>query len=251
MGFQDQGFQVSLSDWRLFRNHEVDEHSSCDQGTGYVVLERPGADISYPKFDTLYGTCVSMRDGIRNPATGAWERDRLKVINLPVLKPHGAVYAVTACVKNYMGVVTTELGTSSHYGVRSGLMGAVMAEIGPPDLNILDCIWIDGNPWSGPGVSCGSRLDQLVASTDPVAADIWATTNILIPAFLANGFSPPWPSPDATPDDPDSTFRIYLDNSMNELLAGGYEVTNDLDSIDVYSWDGVPAPRRSSGRVGG
>ena len=34
------------------------------------------------------------------------------------------------------------------------------------------------------------RLDQLVASTDPIALDIWATSNILIPSFLANGFEP-------------------------------------------------------------
>jgi hypothetical protein len=184
-----------------------------------------------------------------------YDRSRLKVINLPVLKPHAAVYGVTACVKNYMGVVTTELNTSSHNGVRNGLMGAVMAEIGPPDLNILDCIRIDGNPYSGPEVSWGlaTRMDQLVASTDPVAADIWATTNILVPAFLANGYSPPWPSPDATPDDPDSVFRTYLDNSMNFLLAAGYRVTNDIESIDAYTWDGFskPSPRRPAGRMGG
>jgi hypothetical protein len=128
-----------------------------------------------------------------------------------------------------------------------------MAEIGMPDLNILDCIWINGHPGTGPDASFAfaTRTDQLVASTDPIAADIWATTNILIPAFLANGYTPPWPYPDATPDDPDSVFRIYLDRSMEELLAGGYEVTNDIDSVDVYSWDGVsgPPPRRVTRRV--
>jgi hypothetical protein len=133
-------------------------------------------------------------------------------------------------------------------------MGAVMAEIGPPDLNILDCIWTVGHPSAGPEVGFGTatRMDRLVASTDPVAADIWATTNILVPAFLANGYTPPWPSPDATPDDPDSVFRTYLDHSMDALLAAGYRVTNDVGSIDLHSWDGVspPPPRRPSGRVG-
>jgi hypothetical protein len=250
-GFQAQGFRVSLSDWRRLRFSEVDAGASCDQGQGYVVRRGATGNLSYPKFRTDYGSCVDLRDGVREPGAGSFDRSRLKVINLPVLKPHGLVYAVTACVKNYMGVVTTELNTNSHSGVRNGLMGAVMAEIRPPDLNILDCIWIQGNPYAGPGVGCGTRMDQLVASTDPVAADIWATSNILIPAFLANGFSPPWPHPSADPDDPGSTFRIYLDNSMDKLLAAGYEVTNDIDSIDVYSWDGVPAPRRGRGRVGG
>ena len=48
-------------------------------------------------------------------------------INVPVLKSHHSTYGVTACVKNYMGVVTDSLGTNSHDGVGGGLMGAVMA----------------------------------------------------------------------------------------------------------------------------
>jgi hypothetical protein len=98
-------------------------------------------------------------------------------------------------------------------------------------------------------------LDQLVASTDPVALDIWAVKNILVPEFLASGYTPPWPYPSADPDDPDSTFRNYLDNSMDALLAQGYRVTNDLGSIDVHRWNGMPTPRRVTGtrrlRVGG
>jgi hypothetical protein len=153
-----------------------------------------------------------------------------------------------------MGVVTDSLGTNSHDGVGGGLMGAVMAEIGPPDLNILDCIWICGHPGLGPDVGYGSlsRSDQLVASTDPIAADIWATTNILIPAFLANGHSPPWPNPNPDPEDPNSRFRSYLDRSMEWMLDAGQAVTNDLDSIDVHTSSAAirrPAPRRPSGRV--
>ena len=252
VGFQDQGFQVSLSDWRSARFTTTDEGVPCDQGWGYVLIDNQDGRISYPKFPTNYGTCVSLKNGIWDSDGGAWNRSRLKIINLPVLKPHGLVYAVTACVKNYMGLVTTELNTNSHSRVRVGLMGAVMAEIDLPDLNILDCIWTSGHPSSGPEVGSVTRSDQLVASTDPIAADIWATTNILIPAFLANGYSPPWPNPSADPEDPSSMFRTYLDRSMEKLLARGYAVTNDLDSIDVYSSTAAirrPAPRRPSGRV--
>jgi len=252
VGFQAQGFRVSVSDWSSLRSREREEGVSCDQGQGYVLIDSADGRISYPKIQSVYGTCVSLKNGIWDSDRGAWDRSRLKVINLPVLKPHGAVYGVTACVKNYMGVVTTELNTNSHNGVRSGLMGAVMAEIGPPDLNILDCIWICSDPSQGPAAGAVERSDKLVASTDPVAADIWATTNILIPAFLANGYSPPWPNPSADPEDPSSKFRTYLDRSMEKLLAGGYSVTNDIDSIDVYSSTAAirrPAPRRPSGRV--
>ncbi len=254
-GFQELGFQVSLADWRRFRSFQVDEYSSCDQGRGYVVLPSAvGNPISYPKFQTAFGTCISLRDGVWDPDSLGYERSRLKVINLPVLKPHGMVYGVTGCVKNYMGLVTNELNTNSHDGVLNGLMGAVMAEIGPPDLNILDCIRVTGHPHHGPEVSfnLATRTDQLVASVDPIAADIWATTNILIPANLENGYTPPWPYPDATPDDPNSVFRTYLDRSMDRLLSAGFRVTNDINSIDAYSWDGVspPAPRQGGRRAG-
>ena len=254
VGFQDQGFQVSHSDWTSVRGVETDEGVPCDQGWGYVRYDTEAGRISYPKFATGSGTCISLKAGVWDPDSRTWDRSRLKVINLPVLKPHGSTYGVTACVKNYMGVVTNSLGTNSHGGVRSGLMGAVMAEIGKPDLNILDCIWTCNYPGMGPDVgrTLLTRSDQLVASTDPIAADIWATTNILIPAYEANGYSAPYSRPDPNPDDPNSMFRLYLDRSMEKLLAGGYSVTNDIDSIDVYSSTAAirrPAPRRPSGRV--
>ncbi len=34
-----------------------------------------------------------------------------------------------------------------------------------------------------------------------------------------------------------SSFRIYLDNSMNQILGAGFSVTNDLTQIDTYTWD--------------
>lgn len=114
-----------------------------------------------------------------------------------------------------------------------------MAEVRPPDLNILDAIWVSSSPSGGPWCSYAeaTRRNELVASTDPVAADIWSVTNILIPTFLDNGYLPPWPEPDITPDDPESDFRVYLDRSMSQLLTAGYDVTNDLASIDVLSVD--------------
>ena len=122
------------------------------------------------------------------------------------------------------------------------------------DLNILDCIWINANPVTGPatGYSGATRTDQLVASTDPVAADIWSVRNILVPAFEANGFTAPWPYPSADPDDPNSAFRRYLDNSMDALLAAGYQVTNREDAIDAIHADaGTSRPdgREATGRA--
>jgi hypothetical protein len=240
--FRDLGFEVSLFDWTSLNTSEVDEYSDGDLGDGYVISAYDAlldGRVSYPKFQTNGGTYVSLRDGIWDPAISGYDLDRLKLINLPVLKSHHAVYGATACMKNFMGLVTNNLDTNSHGAVRNGLMGAVMAEVRAPDLNILDCIWINADPYTGPENSYtnASRRDELVASTDPVAADIWAVTNILVPGFLDNGHSPPWPDPEATPDDPSSDFRTYLDRSMSELLAAGFEVTNHLDQIDAFSSD--------------
>ena len=244
VGFQNQGYAVSHYDWTSIRYTAVDEYSQADTDDGYIVYDYDPAvsgRVSYPKFQTDDGTFISMRDGIWDPGTSSYDRDSLKFINLPVLKSHHATYGITACVKHYMGLVTRELSTNSHSAIGSGLLGEVIAEIGLADLNILDCIWVNANPYSGPGTGYAgaTRLDHLVASTDPVAADIWAATEILIPAFLNNGYNPPWPYPAATPDDPSSAFRVYLDNSMDRIVGAGFAVTNDLGQIDAVSWNGV------------
>ena len=258
--FRNQGFAVSHYDWMTLNATQVDEYADGDDEDGYLMLdfdETSFGRVTYPKFRTDYGTAVSVKEGIWDPASGRYDRNRLKFINLPVLKPHSGTngYGATACIKNYMGLVSQTL-TNSHSRVRTGLMGSVLAEIGLADLNILDCIWISYSPAWGPMVYYDGpviRADQLVASTDPIAADLWAVRNILVPAFELDGFPPnPLPRPSADPDDPDSAFRIYLDNSMEEILAAGFEVTNDFNAIDVISAnvsEPLPTLRRPSRRV--
>ncbi|MFQ5805652.1 MAG: DUF362 domain-containing protein [Phycisphaerae bacterium] len=244
VGFQLQGYTVSHYDWTVRRYTQVDEYSDGDMTDGYIVYAYNGqlhGRVSYPKFQTSYGTYISLKYGLWDPGSETYDREHLKFINMPVLKSHHATYGATVCVKDYMGVVTGALSTNSHNAIAYGILGALLGEIQPADLNILDCIWINANPYSGPATSYAgaTRRDELVASVDPVAADIWAVTNILIPAFIDNGYSPPWPYPSADPADPSSAFRVYLDNSMNWILAAGYDVTNDLDQIDVFTWDGA------------
>ncbi len=237
--FQGLGHSVSQFDWTALKDTQVSEYSSGDLADGYVLEPYDPtlqARPSYPKFRSAGGAYVSLRYGVWSPAAGSYDRTRLKRINLPVLKSHHAVYGATACVKNHMGLVTNYIGTGSHNAIRYGLLGAVMGLIGPPDLNLLDAIWVNGNPNTGPSTpySGATRRDELVASLDPVAADRWAVANILVPAFLANGFTPPWPVPSADPDLPSGAFRTYLDQSMQRLLAAGYTVTNDPAAIDLY-----------------
>ena len=234
--FQDLGHDVSLFDWTSIRFSEVDEYATGDPRDGYVVYpwnSQLNGAISYPKFQTSLGTYVSLRDGIWNPEGETYDRGRLKFINMPVLKSHSG-YGVTANVKDYMGVVTRELGTNSHSAIRNGLLGAHLGEVALADFNILDAIWINARPSNGPSTSYeeATRRDELVVSVDPVAADLWATTNILAPAFEDNGYTS-WPKAD--PTDPSSEFRVYLDNSAFFILAAGIDVTNEPDQIDAFS----------------
>jgi uncharacterized protein (DUF362 family) len=242
VSFQGLGFDVSHFDWTAVRNTSVTEFSAGNMTSGYVVYPYDaglGGRISYPKFTSDDGTRISLRFGIWDG--GAYDRDKLKFINLPVLKSHHATYGATACVKHYMGVVTDGLSTNSHGAIGNGIMGALMGEIQAADLNILDCIWIHANPYDGPWTEYteATRRDILLASTDPVATDIWAVKNILVPAFVENGYSPPWPYPSADPDNPGSEFREYLDNSLSYMLSAGIVATNDPGMIDTVTWSGI------------
>ena len=242
--FQGLGHTISHYSWTAIRDTQVSEYSLGDMTDGYVVYPSDAqfqGCVSYPKFQTAHGTYISLRDGVFDPDSATYDRETLKFINLPVLKAHKYEYGATACVKNYVGTATTSLSTNTHYATRAGLLGALLAEIRPADFNLLDCIWVSGGPTDGPASSytTATRRDQLIGSTDPVAADMFAVTNILIPTFLDNGHLPPWPDPSADPEDPNSDFRQYLDNTMSELLAAGYDVTNDLAQIDVFTWNGA------------
>ena len=235
--FQALGYRISHVDLRAMRFTAVQEYTRGDMNDGYVVNPYDpvlNGKVSYPKFQTSYGTRISVAGGTWEEATG-YDRQGLKFINVPVLKSHHATYGATAMVKNYMGVVTGELSTNSHSAIQNGILGALLGVMQPADLNILDAIWINAHPNDGPWTSyaAATRMDRLVASVDPVAADLWAVKNILIPGFLANGYTPPWPYPSADPDDPTSQFRQYLDHSMNYLLAAGYDATNDLSQVDA------------------
>jgi hypothetical protein len=100
---------VSTYNWADIRNVRVNEYSEGDSNDGYVVYDsadpETGIYVSYPKFQTEFGTNISFKHGLWN---GTGYDKRLKVINLPVLKSH-FVYGVTGSLKNYMGVQSEEV----------------------------------------------------------------------------------------------------------------------------------------------
>jgi uncharacterized protein (DUF362 family) len=242
--FAAEGWKASIKLWDNFRTISVAEFSAGDLNDGYVVSATLDPQtlirVSYPKFRTPRGTCVSYKHGIWNTLSSSYDQDRLVVINVPVLKTH-FIYGVTAAVKNHMGVITQSLSTDSHTGVGRGGLGSVLAEVRVPDLTVLDCIWVLARPGSGPSATYAqsSRRDQLLAGFDPVALDAWAVKNILAPQMSANGYAPgDYAAQD--PDNPNSTFRLYLDRSMNELLAAQIPCTNDYQAVRLWTFGQVP-----------
>jgi len=229
-------FKISTYLWDRITNTEVTEYDQGDSEDGYVVspTEDPatGVRISYPKFQTAKGTYISFKYGIWDPITHTYDSAKLKIINFPILKSHSN-YGVTAAVKHYMGVISQPL-TNTHDYIGRGALGKVMVETRLPTLNILDAIWVNALPGNGPDTTYGeaTQLNLVLASTDPVALDYWASKHVLLQTAKLTLS----PLADTGTLDPDRqlAFGTYLRNSMDQLTTAGYEFTMDEDRITVY-----------------
>ncbi|NHJ85625.1 MAG: DUF362 domain-containing protein [Asgard group archaeon] len=235
-------YNISTYLWDTIYDIQVDEFSAGDMNDGYFVYDLADSETeiipSYPKFTTPFGTKVSFKHGIWN---GTDYEQKLKVINMPVLKSHSS-YGVTATLKHYMGVQTQKLA-NGHSTIDTGGMGTLMVEFGIPTLNIIDAIWINANPetsrFVGPGTSysAATRVNILIAGLDPIALDYWSAKHILMPAAKLLGYS------DVYSLDPTSTkstgleeaFGVWLNYTKAELIRGGYNVTSNEQNINVYA----------------
>jgi uncharacterized protein (DUF362 family) len=234
--FQGRGFRVTGVLWDEFTAVRVQEFSAGDTTDGFVVenfIRSTGLEISYPKFTTEFGTHVSFREGIWNTASQSYDSERLKVINMPVLKSHGG-FQVTAAVKNYMGTPSDRLTSRrAHNSTGVGGMGTQMAHTRMPVLNILDMIWIGVERGPSSSFAAAREINKIAASIDPVALDYWASKNILMPevAGLPGGRAPAM-SPDGTEP---GTFGHWLMLSMYELHNAGFWATmNESEMTIIY-----------------
>lgn len=239
-------YRVSTYTWMPIRMIRVQEYSTGDMMDGYLRIIPPdpvtGIYVTYPKFQTAYGTKISYKNGIWN---GATYENRLKVINLPVLKSHQS-YGVTASLKHYMGVQSEQtaggLG-NGHYTVGNGGMGTLFVQTRYPTLNIIDAVWVNANPppesLSGPYTPYGraTRTNAILASTDPVALDYWAAKHVLVQAASIIGYN------DTHTLDPDSSnssgvigeaFGVWLNRTKNVIVNAGYQATTNENRMNVY-----------------
>jgi hypothetical protein len=233
--------RVSTYQWDTLTTNIVEEFAEGDEEDGYVVNRQVVLDtntlVSYPKFTTPYGTQVSFKYGIYLPNVNDYDVDKLKVINVPVLKSH-SIYGVTGAVKHYMGVssdkITKDLGYRAHNTVIAGGMGTLMVQTRAPTLNIMDAIHVNAKPKDGPRTNyiSSTELGILAASTDPVAIDYWGSKELLCKTCEnVIGKNDNSMNPD---NNEKGSFGDWLRLSMNELNAAGYEFTSDPKKINVW-----------------
>jgi len=148
-----------------------EDHST----NGYRKLGR----VSYPCFTTTKGNRIELKEGRWN---GTGYDKNLKLINAPGLKHHGGC-GITGTLKSLYGVLSMADGKWSerHYEKLGQHCGGMIAKVRSPVINILDCIWVSQIAWAGYPPESTTRLDQLLASVDPVALDYWATKHLLYP----------------------------------------------------------------------
>ena len=235
--------RVSCSSWYSFTDNAVGEFNAGDYDQGYIPI---GSNVSYPKFVTGRGTCVSLKYGIWDGAS--YDRSRLKLINVPVLKSHSSLGA-TAAVKHFMGVPSIHMTTDVHNDLMvGGFMGRMMNETVYPCLNIIDAIWTSPSHPTGPAAPYGLavRTDMLLASTDPVVLDWYACKYVL---YAVSGYGRH--DPDCTWDEtsnpyhdgtrsygyPYDALRLMLVSNAAALRAGGRDVTLDPSKMTVHARD--------------
>jgi len=241
------GNRVSTYLWSDITEVRAYEFSEGDMEDGYVVEEMvhfsTGLMVSYAKFTTAYGTHISFKNGVWNAEDGEYDSDVLKVINLSMLKSH-SVYGATASVKNYMGVpsdlLTGEIAgeyLNTHRTIGRGGMGTLMANTRYPVLNIIDSIWINPVPMSGPWTPyrTATQMNIITAGTDPIALDYWSVKNILLQNWEnRSGEVSVSMDPDNTESNDPGFFGNWIRLSMDEIKKGGYDVNIEESHMNVY-----------------
>lgn len=257
--FAGQGYHVGDYDWSAIGHGDsarwVSEFDQGDTVSGYVHEDSTG--MTYPKFVTSYGTSISSRLGVWNGS--AYEPGRLKLINLPVLKSHTAM-GVTAAVKNYIGFLSyavTGPAPMHDSAMSHGLLGVELGKARFPDLNIIDATWACAEIATGPSAPYGActRLNTLVASRDPIAADYYAGRYVLKPASWWSGrawvhdyarMDPDCPDTenpgngtlysDSTPchGTPYNAFHQMLASTCERMLLYGRPVTMDTLQMTIH-----------------
>ncbi len=185
------------------------------------------SNISYPCFTTAKGNRVELKEGVWN---GAGYGENLKLVNIPVLKHHMGC-GITGALKSFYGVLSMSDGGSGerHYSRLGQHCGEMIARVRAPVINILDCIWVSQGALAGYPSKDTTRLNQLLASIDPVALDYWATKHLLYPIDNNEEHNP----------DRFAVLQNHLVQAQDVINSAGgirgHKVTPDESDINVIS----------------
>ncbi|MEE9441437.1 MAG: DUF362 domain-containing protein [candidate division Zixibacteria bacterium] len=243
--FSIKGYNVSSNRWNTFWDEEAYEYSVGDYNDGFVYDDQ--TKVSYPKFYSSDAGCyISLKYGIWDISTSTYDRERMCLINFPVLKSHFWAGA-TIAVKNWVGVMTTAYADMRYGGFNEmhddylfgkyALTAKIMAET-YPDLTIADAKLTSPE---GPFYLTESvQTDVIAASTDPVALSWYLAKYVLTP--VAHNYG------NTDPDRIGSDYRRNL-RYWTSFLADSAGLPCTKDSIEIsilgrnlYDLDGDLVP---------
>ncbi|MCB9782281.1 MAG: DUF362 domain-containing protein [Candidatus Omnitrophica bacterium] len=238
--FSSQGYKISGYDWRTsnWRSGGLDVVTDPDDHFTDTYYHDPdNLSEHYPRFTTEHGTRVNFRHGIW---TGSeYDNSRLKLINLPMLKDHQYKTMITACLKNYMGVIAPSYGDPWKIEYHDNFQYKVGKMVGGtrfPDLNILDATWVITKDGPEGYATNAVEVGTLIAGVDPVAVDYHAGKHVLFPLSSNNRHHP----------DNSNNLHTCLTSALTDLRSAGYEVMPSLEdssytlltnqTLDVGMW---------------
>jgi len=223
-----------------------------------------GQNWSFPSTIMTYPIFTSAHSGITiDLKNGCWQNGnyigvRNILIMMSTLNHHSGYAGVTSAVKNLYGVVELSGGFYNQYSdfhrigfpAGGGASGMHVREIRRADL------YITAAEWSGHTGRFGLdpiETKTVLASTDPLALDYWASKNVLYPL---GG----WNQQLNNPDDETGPLRKYMNLflqevdrgtlSESEMLVQGYDFDNptvlrgDIDRKILQFKNGEQPKRR-------
>lgn len=229
--FYAKGYPVYYWDWSYMWDLVVDEYSDGDYADGYVYEME--TKISYPKFRSPSGGYyISLRHGVWDSTSAAYDSSRICIIDFPVLKAH-SMAGSTIAIKNWIGMLTTAYAddryggfTAMHYDYLFGdyaLVAKVM-EVTYPRLVILDAAWTSTR--DAYVLSDLVNTKMLLASKDPSAVSWYSAKFILTPIARF----PQWTNPDV----PGGKYNSNLTGWTTYLREAGFPCTRDSSEMSVY-----------------
>ncbi len=172
----EQALEAGASSVRVF-DRSCNEERRCytNSGISAALESLKNKKVKYDYIDSRKFVPVEIKKGRSLSQLEIYQEamEADSYINVPVAKHHG-LSRLTLGLKNSMGVIGGNRG-SWHHDLGQKL--ADLATVIQPKLTVIDATRILlGNGPQGGDIDDVKVLDTLIAATDPVAADAYATT---------------------------------------------------------------------------